>query len=75
MKNISVVDYDEESFGNNNDELLINNSFIIDNETGKYLTISEIKELQLFINPLDGNIFSIQNRLLKRNEKYYYESY
>jgi len=75
MKSISIVNYDEEQFGNDDDKHLINNSFIIDNETGKYLTISEIKELQLFINPLDGNIFSIQNGLLKRNEKYYYESY
>ncbi|BAO04792.1 uncharacterized protein CBO05P1_073 [Clostridium botulinum B str. Osaka05] len=43
MKSISIVDCAEEQFGNDEDKHLINNSFIIDNETQKYLTISEIK--------------------------------
>lgn len=75
MIDLDLEEYGKEAYGNDSDDMLVNNSYLFESATDTKLTIKQIKELGLFINPLDGEVFSIQDGQLKRDNRYYYESY
>lgn len=58
-----------------NDVQLINNSEIYDEISNKQLTVKEIVELQLFINPIDGTVWKMKNGEMQPYTRYNYISW
>jgi len=57
------------------DTQLINNANIYDNFSDKQLTIKEIVELQLFINPIDGSVWKMKDNEMQPYVRYDYTSW
>lgn len=72
---MKILNYDEEQIGNDTDYTLINNGQITNNETGEILTIGEIKQLQLFINPISAEVYRFIENVFCKDDKYEYCSY
>ncbi|MDD4779136.1 MAG: hypothetical protein PHT02_00835 [Tissierellia bacterium] len=66
--------YDNDGYSDNED-ILINNSNIYDEISNKSLIVSEIVELQLFINPVDGSVWKIKDEEMQPCIRYTYNSY
>lgn len=75
MDKQDIVDYAKNYLGDDKDDTLINNAEIWDCEDGRRLTIGDVVELQLLINPLDSTVFELKDGKLVRNERYNYTSY
>lgn len=70
-----ILNYDNEQLGNDTDKILINNGEITNIEIGEVLTIAEIKELQLFINPISSEVYRFIGNVFYKDRKYEYNSY
>lgn len=56
--------------------ILINNAELIDNKEDRYLSIREIKERNLFIDPTDSSVWKfVDGQMIRKNERYSYYSY
>lgn len=72
---MEIVDYAKDYLGDAKDDTLINNAEIWDGDEGRRLTVGEVVELQLFINPLDSTVFQLIDGKFVRNDRYDYTSY
>jgi len=74
-ENLSCVKEYDKDCTKPNQTNFINNSDIYDCVKERQLTVKEIIELKLFVNPLDGTVFRIIDNELIRDDRYEYSSY
>jgi putative hydrolases of HD superfamily len=72
VNEILISDYNIEKHGEDNVSKLTGNAAIFSVDTKKALTIKEIKELKLFISPIDLGVYRIKGNCIVREEAYKY---